>query len=69
MTIGAADDIEAMQLDDVPAVLPDLLPPGECVAVIAGDIETERAFDLAERYFGELPPGTQTGAGHGGGRR
>ena len=24
---------------------------------LAGDIETERAFDLAERYFGELPPG------------
>jgi zinc protease len=27
--------------------------------VLAGDLSTERAFELADKYFGELPPGTR----------
>jgi zinc protease len=58
MTIGSAEDIRAMQLEDVHAFFRTYYHPGNASLVIAGDIEGERAFDLAERYFGDLPPGS-----------
>src|SRR4030095_13525250 len=33
--------------------------PSNASLVLAGDIETPRAFDLAELYFGDLTPGTR----------
>jgi zinc protease len=59
MTIGAAEDIRAMQLEDVQAFFRTYYHPGNASLVLAGDIETERAFELAERYFGELPSGAK----------
>ena len=59
MTIGSADDIRAMQLEDVQAFFRTYYHPSNASLVLAGDIETPRAFDLAERYFGDLPPGTR----------
>jgi zinc protease len=56
MTIGAADDIRAMQLEDVQAFFRTYYHPANASLAIAGDIETERAFDLAETYFGDLQP-------------
>jgi zinc protease len=55
MTIGAADDIRAMQLEDVQAFFRTYYHPANASLVIAGDIETAQAFDLSEHYFGELP--------------
>jgi zinc protease len=55
MTIGAAEDIRAMQLEDVQAFFRTYYHPANASLAIAGDIETERAFDLAEQYFGDLP--------------
>jgi zinc protease len=67
MTIGAADDIRAMQLEDVQAFFRTYYHPGNASLVLAGDIETERGFDLAEHYFGELsagaPPARVTAGG------
>jgi zinc protease len=57
MTIGDADDIRAMQLEDVQAFFRTYYHPANASLVIAGDVETARAFDLAERYFGDLPAG------------
>ncbi len=57
MTIGAADDIRAMQLEDVQAFFRTYYHPANASLVLAGDIEAGRAFDLAERYFGEVPAG------------
>ncbi len=57
MTIGAADDIRAMQLEDVQAFFRTYYHPANASLVIAGDIETARAFDLSEQYFGEIPAG------------
>jgi zinc protease len=57
MTIGDADDIRAMRLEDVQAFFRTYYHPANASLVIAGDIETARAFDLAERYFGDLPAG------------
>ncbi len=57
LTIGSADDIRAMRLEDVQAFFRTYYHPANASLTLAGDIETGRAFDLAERYFGELPPG------------
>ena len=57
-TIGSADDIRAMQLEDVQAFFRTYYHPSNASLVLAGDIETPRAFELAEQYFGELQPGS-----------
>ena len=57
MTIGSADDLRAMQLEDVQAFFRTYYHPANASLVIAGDIDGERAFSLAETYFGDLPPG------------
>ena len=57
-TIGSADDIRAMQLEDVQAFFRTYYHPSNASLVLAGDVETPRAFELAEQYFGELQPGS-----------
>ena len=57
MTIGAAGDIRDMQFEDVQAFFRAYYHPANASLVLAGDIETEQAFDLAEKYFGEIPGG------------
>jgi zinc protease len=58
-TIGSADDIRAMKLDEVHAFFRTYYHPSNASLVLAGDIEAERAFDLAGKYFGELQGGTR----------
>jgi zinc protease len=59
VTIGSAEDIRAMQLEDVQAFFRTYYHPANASLVLAGDIETPRALDLAEQYFGDLQPGTR----------
>jgi zinc protease len=59
MTIGAADDLRAMRLEDVQAFFRTYYQPANASLTLAGDIDTARAFELAERYFGELPAGAR----------
>ena len=59
MTIGSADDIRAMRLEDVQAFFRTYYHPANASLVLAGDVDTGRAFDLAERYFGEIPTGAK----------
>ena len=59
MTIGEAADIRAMEFEDVRAFFQTYYHPSNASLAIAGDIETSRAFDLAEAYFGELRPGAR----------
>src|SRR5688572_4618528 len=59
MTIGDIDDLRAMQFEDVREFFRTYYHPSNASLAIGGDIETERAFDLAARYFGELPAGTR----------
>ena len=56
-TIGSIDDLRAMRLEDVQAFFRTYYHPSNASLTLAGDIETERGFDLAERYFGDLPGG------------
>ena len=57
MTIGAAEDIRAMQLEDVQSFFRTYYHPSNASLAICGDIDSTRAFDLAEQYFGEVPGG------------
>ena len=56
-TIGSVDDLRAMRLEDVQAFFRTYYHPSNASLTLAGDIETERAFDLAAQYFGDLPGG------------
>jgi zinc protease len=62
MTIGSAEDLRAMQFEDVREFFRTYYHPANASLVLAGDIDTNRAFDLAEFYFGELPPGPRAPA-------
>src|SRR5262245_4811359 len=57
LTIGAADDIRAMKLDDVRDFFRTYYHPSNASLSLAGDIDTNRAMDLAEQYFGDIPAG------------
>jgi len=59
MTIGSADDLRAMQFEDVQAFFRAYYHPSNASLVLAGDLETEQGFELAERYFGDLPGGVR----------
>jgi zinc protease len=56
-TIGYMRDLEAITLDDARGFYSTYYTPGNAVLVFAGDIEPERAFALAERYFGDIAAG------------
>ena len=57
LTIGSAEDLRAMQLDDVREFFATYYQPANASLSLAGDIDTETAFALAQDYFGDLPAG------------
>jgi zinc protease len=57
LTIGAADDIRAMHFEDVQAFFRTYYHPANASLALAGDIDTAQAFELADKYFGEIPGG------------
>jgi zinc protease len=57
LTIGSADDLRATTLDEVHAFFKTYYHPANASLSLAGDVETGQAFDLAERFFGDLPAG------------
>src|SRR4029079_8261996 len=59
MTIGAAEDIRAAQLDDVRAFFQTYYRPRNASLALAGAIDTGSALELATRYFGELEAGDE----------
>ena len=56
-TIGDVPDLEAMQFEDVREFFRAYYGPSNASLVLAGDLSTEDGFELAERYFGDLPAG------------
>jgi zinc protease len=58
-TIGSADDLRAATIDDVRAFFQTYYHPSNASLALAGDLETEQAFELAEKYFGDLAPGPE----------
>ncbi|HXW04841.1 MAG TPA: pitrilysin family protein [Vicinamibacterales bacterium] len=59
LTIGAPEDLRAATLDDVRAFFETYYRPRNASLALAGDVETARALDLAEHYFGGLEPGAE----------
>ncbi|HSV68154.1 MAG TPA: pitrilysin family protein [Mycobacteriales bacterium] len=52
---GSFDDLEAATLDDARQFFTDYYAPANAVLCVAGDIDPEQAFALAERHFGDIP--------------
>ena len=57
MTIGSQEDLDAASLDDVKGFFRQYYSPSNASLAIAGDIDTDAALVMAERYFADLPPG------------
>jgi zinc protease len=55
LTIGDSDDLRAATLDEVRAFFQRYYHPRNASLALAGDIEPDAAFRLAERYFAEIP--------------
>jgi zinc protease len=56
-TIGEIADLHAARLDDVREFFTRYYHPRNASLALAGDIDSERALDLANAYFGGLPAG------------
>ena len=59
MTIGAPEDLKAASLADVKTFFQTYYGPRNASLSLAGDIDSERAFDLAQQYLGDLPGGPE----------
>jgi len=57
LTIGDAEDLRAMEFEDVRSFFRTYYHPANASLALAGDIEIERGFELAEAYFGDIPAG------------
>jgi zinc protease len=57
--IGTMDDIAAATLDDVRGFFQTFYSPDNAVISLVGDLDTEQAFTLVEKYFGEIPAGPE----------
>ena len=57
VTIGDVDDLKAMRLGEVQEFFRTYYHPANASLALAGAIETPKALELVERYFGDLPAG------------
>jgi zinc protease len=57
LTIGSAEDLRAMQLDEVREFFATYYHPANASLALAGDIAADDGFRLAQAYFGDLPAG------------
>jgi zinc protease len=57
LTIGDAADLRAARLDDVRAFFQTYYRPRNASLALAGDVRTDDALRLVERYFGSIDPG------------
>ena len=64
LTIGDADDLRAMEFEDVRAFFRTYYHPANASLSLAGDIGTDRAFELAEAYFGDIAAGDRPARVH-----
>jgi len=55
-TIGSMEDLQAATLDDVRGWFASYYGPNNAVLVIAGDVDTQAAFEKARLFFGDIAP-------------
>lgn len=53
--IGWASDIEAWTMQDLETYYKEGYAPNNCVMVVAGDVNTDRVFQLTKQYFEAIP--------------
>jgi zinc protease len=58
LTIGSAEDLRAASIEDVRTFFRTYYHPGNASVAIAGDIDPDRAFEMVEHYFGDIPGGS-----------
>ena len=56
-TIGFHEDLDAAGLEDAASFFKRFYTPSNASLAIAGDIRTDQASELVERYFGDIQPG------------
>lgn len=56
--VGWASDINSVTLEEALAFKSKFYTPNNCVLAIVGDIYPEKAWPLVEKYFGEIPRGS-----------
>ncbi|GAB4496931.1 MAG: pitrilysin family protein [Saprospiraceae bacterium] len=54
------EHVEKAELDDVRAFFKHWYTPNNAVLAVAGNIRTDDVFQLAEKWFGAIPPGPET---------
>ncbi|MCE9596289.1 MAG: insulinase family protein [Planctomycetes bacterium] len=57
LTIGTQEDLTAASLEDVKGFFARWYGPNNATLAIGGDVDTKKALELAEKYFGSLPRG------------
>jgi zinc protease len=62
LTIGAAEDLQSAQVDDVREFFRTYYHPRNASLALAGDVDPDRALRLADEYFGSLPAGVTPAA-------
>lgn len=61
--IGSLEDIASASLADVAGFFGDHYRPGNAVLAVVGRFDRDRALDLVETYFGEIPRGCRSATG------
>ena len=56
--IGWMDDLQHMRVEDLRKWYETWYAPNNATLVVVGDVEPQKVFDLAKKYFGPLKPGT-----------
>ncbi len=56
-TIGFMEDLDAASLDDVREFFRTFYAPDNAVLVLVGDVKAEHGYEMARKYFGEIPRG------------
>jgi zinc protease len=55
--IGSMEDLDAASLDDVEQFFRTYYAPNNAVLSLVGDFDSDRARELVQRYFGDIPRG------------
>jgi len=55
--IGSMEDIGGATLEDVEGFFRTFYVPNNAVLTLAGDLDPDRALEMVERYFGDIPAG------------
>ncbi len=57
--VGWASDINSVTLEEAVAFKSKYYTPNNCVVALVGDVHPEKAIPLIEKYFGDIPRGSE----------